>query len=324
MKKVVIIATGGTIAGIGKSGMASEYEAGQISISQITDSIPSLASLADISAIQLMNIDSNEMTISRWIELKKMVEEVLRTADGVVITHGTDTLDETAYFLTLTLHTYKPVVLTGAMRPASATSADGPYNLYQAVSLAASEEAKGKGVLALFSNTIYSGRDIQKENNYRIDAFGQRSLGCLGYMQDEKIYFFSSNNKKHTADSIFSWDVMSELPSVAIAYFHIGADPELLYFMAERNKGIVVAGSGSGNFNEEWQKAIRELSAKGIVFVRSSRISQGIILESQAFDPDNLCIPSNTLSPQKARVLLSLALTKTNNPEMIRQIFVEY
>ena len=269
--------------------------------------------------------DLNEMTHEKWLILKNNIEEILSddTIDGAVVTHGTDTLDETAYFLTLTLNTPKPVVLTGAMRPATATSADGPFNLYQAICLACHGESYNRGVLALFSNTIYSGRDIEKVNNFKIDAFDQRSLGCLGYMQDQEVYFYTQTSKIHTVKSRFNKRIDS-IKSVAIAFYYSGADAKILYDLANNHEGIVIAGSGSGNYSQAWLKAIEELSEKGIIFVRSSRISQGIVFDDEIFDPHHLCISSNTLSPQKARVLLMLALTQTHDRDEIREIFLQY
>ena len=256
---------------------------------------------------------------------KNNIEEILSddTIDGAVVTHGTDTLDETAYFLTLTLNTPKPVVLTGAMRPATATSADGPFNLYQAICLACHGESYNRGVLALFSNTIYSGRDIEKVNNFKIDAFDQRSLGCLGYMQDQEVYFYTQTSKIHTIKSRFNKRIDS-IKSVAIAFYYSGADAKILYDLASNHEGIVIAGSGSGNYSQAWLKAIEELSEKGTIFVRSSRISQGIVFDDEIFDPHRLCISSNNLTKQKARVLLMLALTQTHDRDEIREIFLQY
>lgn len=325
MKTIAIIATGGTIAGSGEKGKTAVYHAGEIDIDSIIQTIPEINDVAVLKTYQLMNIDSNEMTKDHWIRLKKDIENILQdvTIDGAVVTHGTDTLDETAYFLTLTLNVRKPVIITGAMRPATATSADGPFNLYQAICLAINDESYDQGVLALFSNTIYSGRDIQKVNNFKIDAFDQKSLGCLGYMQDNEAYYYTKTNKKHTIYSIFNGRI-DTLPDVAIVYFYTGASSDILYYLAKENKGIVIAGSGSGNYSQEWLAAIEDLSKQGIVFVRSSRISQGIVYDNDVFDPHQVCIPANTLSPQKARVLLMLSLLKTQDVETIRKYFQTY
>jgi len=325
MKTIAIIATGGTIAGTGQQGKTVAYHAGEINVEQIIESIPVIKEMVHIKAYQLMNVDSNEMGPQSWIQLANEINRIVKEdVDGIVVTHGTDTLDETAYFLTLTLNTSKPVVITGAMRPATATSADGPYNLYQAVCLAAYHEAVDQGVMGLFSNTIYSGRDIQKVNNYKIDAFDQKSFGCLGYMQDHEVYFFSRSFKVHTVHSRFAKKTLTELPAVAIAYFYAGALPDILYDLAKTHQGIVLAGSGNGNYSQAWLKAINDLSDQGIVFVRASRVSHGIVFDDQVFDPFQKCIAANTLSAQKARVLLMLALTQTHDIDEIREIFNEY
>lgn len=326
MKKIIIVATGGTIAGSGKVGKTANYHAGTIAIENIVESIPLINDVADLEAIQLFNFDSNEMDEERWIILANKINELTKRddVDGVVVTHGTDTLDETAYFLNLTLHTYKPVVLTGAMRPASATSADGPLNLYQAVCLAASDEAVGHGVMAVFSSTIYSGRDIQKTSNFKTDAFDQKDFGCLGYMNDDKVMMFSRTFKKHTLLSVFSKMSLTDLPVVGIVYYYVGADAGILDFMSQNHRGIVIIGSGRGNYNKAWLEKIETLSKKGIVFVRASRVQQGIVIEDEYFDPNNICIPSNTLSGQKARVLLMLALAYTDDIQEIKKIFNEY
>ena len=325
MKTIAIIATGGTIAGTGQKGKTAVYHAGEIDIDSIIETIPEINEVAVLKTFQLMNIDSNEMTKEHWIRLKKDIEEILLdvTIDGAVVTHGTDTLDETAYFLTLTLNVRKPVVITGAMRPATATSADGPFNLYQAICLAIDDESYDQGVLALFSNTIYSGRDIQKVNNFKIDAFDQKSLGCLGYMQDNQVYYYTKTSKRHTSYSIFNGKIES-LPDVAIVYFYSGASSDILYYLARQNSGIVIAGSGSGNYSKDWLQAIEELSKQGIVFVRSSRISQGIVYDNDVFEPHGMCVPANTLSPQKAHVLLMLSLLKTTDVNTIRKYFQTY
>lgn len=326
MKTIAIVATGGTIAGTGKQGKTVAYRAGEMNVDEIIQSIPMIKDVANIKEYQLMNVDSNEMTPQRWIELANTINDIVEddNIDGVVVTHGTDTLDETAYFLTLTLNTKKPVVITGAMRPATATSADGPYNLYQAVCLATHDQSQGQGVMGLFSNTIYSGRDIQKVNNYKIDAFDQKAFGCLGYMQDNEVYFFSKTFQLHTSSSLFSKQRLTDLPSVGIAYFYAGATHQILYDLAKCHRGIIITGSGSGNYSQEWLESIEDLSKQGIVFVRCSRVAQGIVFEDEIFDPHHLCIPGNTLTSQKARVLLMLALSYTNDREKIRTIFHEY
>ena len=326
MKKIIVVATGGTIAGIGEKGKTVAYHAGEINIDDILVTIPNVSKLANIEIAQFMNVDSNEMNLDTWIRLSNTINEIIarEDVDGIVVTHGTDTIEETSYFLNLTIHSNKPVVLTGAMRPATATSADGPYNLYQAIALAANEEACGQGVMVLFSNTIYSGRDIQKVNNYKIDAFDQKSFGCLGYMQDEKAYFFSKTFKTHTMDSMFARK-LETLDDVAIAYYYAGADEDILRYLSQKHKGIVLVGSGNGNYSKSWLEMINTCHEQyGTIFVRASRVPLGIVFNDHVFDPNEYCIASNTLSAQKARVLLSLALQHTRDIEEIKEIFSKY
>ncbi len=326
MKTIAIVATGGTIAGMGADGKATKYIAGKIDVDHILETIPMVKDIANIESHQLFSVDSNNIHINDWMTLSNTINEIVNQEhiDGVVVTHGTDTLDETAYYLTLTLHTSKPVVITGAMRPATATSADGPYNLYQAIALAASDEAHHQGVMGLFSNTIFSARDIQKISNYKVDAFDHRGFGCLGFMQDQDVSFYTRTFKIHTLASRFSEEPITSLPNVAIAYFYVGAPSDSLYHLAKTHKGIVIIGSGNGNYNDEWKKAILDLSQQGIIFVRSSRVNQGVVFKDNIFDPTNACIPANTLSGQKARVLLMLSLMQTNDKTEIENIFSKY
>ncbi|MDY5111254.1 asparaginase [Faecalicoccus sp.] len=322
MKNIVIIATGGTIAGSGEAGKSADYAAGKFKVSDILASVPAIQNLAHIQAIQLCNVDSNDMNESRWIELRNLIHQCDKDpqVDGVVVTHGTDTLEETAFFLNLTIHTHMPVVLTGSMRPATAASADGPMNLYQAVALAASDQAKGAGVLAVFSDTIYSGRDIRKSNSYKTDAFEIGHFGSLGYMRDDQVYFLSQSQRPHTLTSPFSDMEIQKLPKVGIVYWHCDADLKILDFMAKEYEGIVTAGSGSGNYGSAWKEYFHKL-AKEHVIVRSSRVAQGIVFDSSFFDPERDTISAFTFSPHKARILLMLALMKTRDKQQIRYWF---
>ena len=321
MKKIAIIATGGTIAGSGHMGKTTNYKAGTLSVEDILASIPSIKNEFDICLFPLLSVDSNEMNVEHWVTLKKTIDAIASLEyDGIVITHGTDTIEETAYFLTLTVHTNKPVVLTGAMRPATATSADGPFNLWQAIHLAGSSLSYGQGVLALFSSTIYSARDIQKISNYKIDAF-EKANTALGFMKDDEIFFSSRQMKKHTTSSIFSSMDLSHLPQVDIVPYYAGANAQHLHTDA---KGIVVMGTGSGNFSTEWKKEIEALQKEGTFFVRSSRVIDGIVFGDEVFDPHHIMIPSLTLSPYKARILLMLGLAYTQDLNTLKEIFVQY
>ena len=238
------------------------------------------------------------------------------------MTHGTDTLEETAFFLNLTVKTRKPVVITGAMRPATALSPDGPFNLYQAVALASSPEAYGKGVLAVFSDAIYSARDVQKGSTFHVDAFSSDDFGCLGYIRDTKPYFYNALVKKHTVDTEFDIRDIETLPKVSIAYFHVDADPEILRFQMEKSDGLIIAGAGNGEMSLQWEDEVRNMENCGKPIVITSRIHDGIVTLHDAV-PANV-FSGDTLNPHKARILLMLALTKTHDIPTMRRMFETY
>ncbi len=326
LKNIVILATGGTIAGTGESGKTTNYEAGNLDIKSLIDSVSNINEIANVYSEQIVNVDSNDITINHWLTLANRINEISKQndVDGFVITHGTDTLEETAYFLDLTVKTNKPVIVTGAMRPSTATSADGPLNLYQSVALAANDLSKGQGCMVVFADGIYSARNVQKVNTFKTNAFNSIDLGCLGYMRDNIPYFLNKSIKPHTVDSEFDILGLNKLPQVSIAYFNIDADPSIIDYLAKKSDGIVIAGAGCGTFSSDWLKEIRKLEPRGIPVVRSSRTGSGIILNDTAIDKSANCIPGNTLSPSKARILLSLALTKTVDYSKIRKIFEVY
>lgn len=326
LKNVVVIATGGTIAGSGDKGKTTNYKAGVYDVKALTDSVEGLDKVANIMGVQVCNVGSDDLKYDNWISIANMINKLAKdeSISGFVITHGTDTLDETAYFLNMVVKTDKPVVITGAMRPATAISADGPMNIYQSVALAASEEAVGKGVMVLFSDGIYGGRDVQKVNTSKTGAFGQNDLGSLGFMRDEVPYFYNQSTKPHTSNTEFSVDGLTTLPKVGIAYFSVEADPGVLDYMAENFDGIVVAGAGSGCMSEAWTKKLGELESKNIPVVRTSRIANGNIAGDDYFDHYKNMIVGSNLAPYKARILLQLVLTKTKNIDEIKVMFKKY
>lgn len=324
-KKIYILATGGTIAGKGKKGKTAVYQAGGLDLDELLSTIPKPKEQVILEGEQILSIDSNNVTAKDWINIANRINTLAKEdIDGFVITHGTDTMDETAYFLNLTVKTEKPVILTGAMRPATAASADGPLNLYQAIALAASKEAWGQGILVCFCDSIYSGRDVQKVNTFKTDAFNEKDLACLGYMRDEYCYFYNKSLAVHTVSSMFDVTQVKALPRVDVVYFCADADPDLLRFSAERARGIVICGTGSGNYSEKWMEEIGKLEEKGIPVIRASRIGSGVITENKFFEQSPNCIPAYTLPPQKARILLSLALLYTDKFEEIKKIFQRY
>ena len=322
MKTIAIVATGGTIAGKGKS---SAYRAGEFSVDEIVQSIPQIEDLAHLKMVPICQVDSNDMGVEEWIQLRNVCHELENDPkiDGIVITHGTDTLEETAFYLNLTLNVHKPVILTGAMRPATATSADGPMNLYEAVALACDDNAYEAGVLAVLSDTIYSGRDLTKTNSIKTDAFKMGEFGTLGYMRDDQVYLMNKPYRKHTYMTIFSKRKYERLPKVGILYVHSDVDADLLRYMLEHYEGIVFAGTGSGNYPLQIEDIISEYQGS-CVLVRSSRILEGAVFESEVFDPYRHTIPSYKLSPHKARILLMVALEMQLNQAEIEGLFREY
>lgn len=324
-KNILIIGTGGTIAGKGKKGETAAYDSAQIQVDDLASEIPELTDLANLDFAELFSVDSCDMSFDNLLKLAKYINERANedSFDGFVVTHGTDTMEETAYFLNLTVKTEKPVVITGAMRPSTAISADGPFNLYQAVALATKQEAIGKGVMVVFSDAIFGARDISKVNTFKTDAFSQRDLGCLGYMRDDKVYFFNESTKLHTYKSEFDIQNTKKLPRVDIATFCLDAETDILEYLGNRSEGIVLAGAGCGGSKTEWNEKIAEILSSGKPVVRSSRVGNGLV----TYGKDKITekgVFAGSLSPQKARILLSLALTKTKNLNEIQEIFEKY
>lgn len=322
---VLIIGTGGTIAGKGKSGETAAYDSAKIQIENLVSELPELGKLANLESVELFSVDSCDISFDKLIMLSNYINERAKNdeIDGFVITHGTDTLEETAYFLNLTVKTKKPVVITGAMRPSTAISADGPFNLYQAVALAANKNISEKGVMIVFSDAIFGARDICKVNTYRTDAFNHKDLGCLGYMRDDRAYFFNESVKIHTYKSQFDVRNLSSLPRVDVAMFCVDSEVDILDHFAKHCDGIVLAGAGCGGSKEEWNQKIKSILASGIPVVRSSRVANGLV----TYDESKIStqgIYAENLSPQKARILLSLALTQTHDLTKLQEIFLTY
>lgn len=328
-KRIAIIATGGTIAGTAISSTEiSHYQPAVLPISDLIGEIPALSAIAEISSEQLAQVDSADMTHAIWLALARRINAILATdeIDGVVVTHGTDTMEETAYFLNLVVKSEKPVVMVGALRPANAMSTDGPMNLYNAVALAASPAAVGKGVLVSLNDTINASRDVTKTNTALQDAFKAPELGYLGYIQGATPYFYRIPARKHTACSEFDLAGLTDLPQVDIIYAHVNSSPLLAQAaVASGARGLVFAGLGNGGMPEAMKDALAKIAGQGVVIVRSTRVSSGIVTRNAAVNDDRYhFIVADTLNPQKARVLLMLALTKTSEPAEIQRMFWEY
>ena len=326
---VTILATGGTIAGSGASTTTTVgYTAATVGVERLIAAVPELAKVAQVKGEQVFQIASENMSNEHWLTLAKRVNTLLAQpdVDGIVITHGTDTLEETAYFLDLTVKSKKPVVIVGAMRPGTALSADGPINLYNAVLLAASQEAVGKGVLVALNDQIHAARDVTKTNTSTLDSFKTPELGLLGYIQGSKPYFYRQPTRKHTADSEFDVSKLSALPQVDIVYGYANVSPVALNALVGAGaKGIIHAGVGDGSLASSVKAGLIEARKKGVLIVRSSRVGQGIVARNGEANDDELdFVASDTLNPQKARILLMLALTKTSDSQQIQRILYTY
>src|SRR6266403_3948274 len=221
LANVTILATGGTIAGTGATSTTTVgYQAATVGVQRLIEAVPELKKAANVKGEQVFQIASENMNNESWLKLAKRVNELLAQGDvdGIVITHGTDTIEETAYFLNLVVKSRKPVVIVGAMRPSTAISADGPINLYNAVILAGSKAAVGKGVLVSLNDQINGARDVTKTNTSTADTFRTPELGLLGYMQDNRPHFYRVSTRKHTADTEFDVSKLDTLPQVDIVY----------------------------------------------------------------------------------------------------------
>lgn len=327
-KHIYILATGGTIAGRAASEEATTgYEAGAIGIADLLAAVPEVSRYADVKGEQIAAIDSKDIRQEIWLKLAARCNALLaRTdVDAVVITHGTDTMEETGYFLQLTVKSEKPVVLTGAMRPATAMSADGPMNLLQAVRVAAADDAVGKGVLIVLDGTIESARDAIKMHTTSLGTFRSPEVGALGCVQDGGPVFYRSPLRRHTAYSEFSVGDVTELPRVAILYAHADDDGFLVEAAVRAGcRGLVYAGMGNGSIPARAEAALARAAAQGVVVVRSTRSAVGRVTRAESSYEKNGFIASDTLNPAKARVLLQLTLLKTRDLAAIRTIFSVY
>ncbi|EOU3817662.1 type II asparaginase [Campylobacter coli] len=325
--RIAILGTGGTIAGFIDSTIATTgYTAGAIDIDVLIKAVPQIRDLADISWEQIANIDSSNMCDEIWLRLAKKIAKLFAEGiDGVVITHGTDTMEETAYFLNLTIKSDKPVVLVGAMRPSTAISADGPKNLYNAVALVANKEAKNKGVMVAINDKILSARGVVKTHSLNVDAFSSPDFGDLGYIVDGKVFFYNNITKAHTKNVPFDVSKLTSLPKVDILYSYSndGSGVAAKALFEHGTKGIVVAGSGAGSIHKNQKDVLKELLKKGLKVVVSSRVVAGCVAVSDS-DEKLGFISAEDLNPQKARVLLMLALAKTSDPKKIQEYFLKY
>ena len=317
-----ILATGGTIAGTGTSSNDTRYTAGQVAIGQLIDAVPQLKDIANVTGEQVVNIGSQDMSDEVWLILAERVNDLLKDPDidGIVITHGTDTMEETAYFLSLATGSGKPVVLTGAMRASTAISADGPGNIYNAVVTAADPESAGMGVMVVMNGLIYGARDVTKTNTLNVQAFQSPETGALGHIYNNDAVYY-----RIPADHKVTFDVtdFKKLPKVGIVYGYANIDPDMVEHMLKNGyQGIVYAGVGNGNIHKDIFPVLEKARKMGIQVVRSSRVPTGpTTLHNEVDDESYQFIAAQQHNPQKARILLMLALTKTDDWKEIQTYF---
>lgn len=327
LPQVIILGTGGTIAGRGSSPLQTAgYTAGELSVAELTAAVPGLEQIAKITGEQVCNVASSALTTDTWLELGRRVNDVFRNqpeVSGIVVTHGTDTLEETAYFLHLVTQSTKPVVLVGAMRPATAISPDGPMNLANAVRVAATPAAAGLGVLVVMNDEIHSARDVSKTHANQLHTFRSHDLGALGSVDNGIVSIYHAPTRKHTWQTEFAVNQLPVLPRVDVVYTYVGSDHVAVEaLVAVGAKGIVLAGAGAAHTTPATRAALRQAQRQGVFIVRATRVGTGRILPIKQSDlPQNDFIGADTLNPQKARVLLMLALTRTNNPAEIQRMF---
>jgi L-asparaginase len=328
LPNVVVLATGGTIAGAAASDVQAGYTSGQVGVEQLLAAVPQAKKLAVMRGEQIANIGSQDMNDEVWLKLARRINELaaMSDVDGIVITHGTDTIEETSYFLNLVLKTKKPVVLTAAMRPSTALSADGPLNFFNAVAVAANKDAAGRGVLVVVNDWIHGASSLTKANTTAVQTFLSPLRGLVGTVAYGECEWYRGPVGKNTVDSEFSLDGVTALPRVDIVMAHENMDGALIdAAVAAGAKGLVIAGVGNGNMTKAALDALAAQAKKGIVSVRSTRVATGRVGRNVEVDDDKLgLVASDDLNPQKARVLLRLALLKTRSLGDIQRLFVEY
>lgn len=329
--RVYVIGTGGSISCVGDSRtdlIDYNYADRHFSIEDMVGRIPEAAAVADIRAEQFLNVYGGDVSPAKWLDLARRVNRIFRedpAASGVVVTHGTSTLEETAYFLNLTVKSAKPVVVTGAMRPPTAISTDADMNLYDAIRVAAYPDAAGKGVLVVLNNEILAARDAVKTSTSRLETFKSNELGFLGYADsDGGVVFYRSPVRAHTVATEFDTDAFEELQRVDIAYAYSGVDGVAVEaFVRAGATGLVGVGLGSGSAPRAFLDALEAARKQGVVVVIASQSFNGRVMARRGFIERGFVVADN-LAPKKARILLMLALGGTRRPEDVQRMILTY
>ncbi|CAG9166045.1 asparaginase [Cupriavidus respiraculi] len=325
---IVIVGTGGTIAGAGASAInTAAYQSAVVPVDKIIASVPEISKVANVKGEQVFQIGSESFNNERLLTLGKRVSQLLKQpdVDGVVITHGTDTIEETAYFLNLTLKSDKPVVVVGSMRPGTALGADGALNLYDAVLVASNPASRGKGTLVVLNDEIHTGRDVSKTNTFKTETF-RSPFGPLGYVVEGRTLFYRLPARPHTLQTQWDIDTITALPEVAVVYAYGNVNPAAVDAAVRSGaKAIVYAATGNGSVGEYMVEPLKAARARGVHVVRASRTGSGVVIRNgeQPDDKYDWIVTDDQL-PQKARILMALALTQTNDSKALQQIFWKY
>ena len=325
LPKIEILTTGGTIAGKGESETGSSYHAGEVPGDELVRSVPGLSKVADITVREIASIPSQDMTEGVWLALLSAIREDAEKFDGFVITHGTDTMEETAYFLQLTTACKKPVVLVGAMLPSTGLSADGPRNLYNAVLTAATPDTAKQGVVVAMDNVVIGARDVFKSNTTQPETFQAMNFGKVGWIFNDKVTYEAAGLRAQLK-APFDVTKLDQLPKVGIVYNHAGVEGYQAEALVKAGyKGIVSAGVGNGNIHKAVWPVLEKAAQDGLVVVRASRVPTGSATKDAEVDDEKMhWVAAQSLNPQKARVLLQLSLTKTADWKEVQQYFDKY
>jgi L-asparaginase len=329
-RKVAVIGTGGTISSVGRHPFdLIDYDANgkMLGVEEVLALLPEAPAHIEVIPVPFRAMSSTEMYFAEWSELISRCSDLVRYMPdlaGIVITHGTASLEETAYFLNLTLKVSIPVVMVGSQRPSNAMSSDAGLNLYNALRVAAEPAASGLGVLVVLNDEIHAAREVTKTSTYRLQTFSSPDVGVLGHCDADAIAFYRRPMRLGAPQTEFDISKLNGLPKVTISYSYTGADGESISDMVrERAKGIVVAGFAPGCCTDGETEALKAAAASGVVVVMSTRAGSGRVGDGVALR-DNGFVAADNVNPQKARLLLSLALTQTKDPRGIARIFETY
>ncbi|MGC6367746.1 MAG: asparaginase [Candidatus Marinamargulisbacteria bacterium] len=326
-KNIQLIATGGGISSRQISASDSAFSDGFLTIDALIQLVPDIRKIANISSDQIMNVKSQNMTSEGLLTIAKTVQKYVDDSktDAVIVTHGTDTLEETAYFLNLVINTKKPIIVTGATRSSNHIGSDAHINLFESVVVAASDMATSKGVLIVSNSKIIGARGMKKISTNGTFSLSTNDTGFLGYVFNKKPYFYHSSVRKHTYQSEFNINSISKLPNVSIIYSNTGVSSKVVQAILDQSAGVVVAGVGNGNISDKVVSVLSDNKNKAIQVVKSSRTGAGVIIPSTEVNDKKLgFITADNLSPQQARILLMVSLAKTKNKSMIQDYFDTY